>query len=66
MLKYNPSYAPVARIVLRYLAGGGAAGSGWIGEALSTDPDAIMLASIAIGATVEGIYWLAKRKGLAT
>ena len=66
MFKYNPNYTPVARIVLRYVAGGSAFGSERVGEVLSADPDLVMITSIAIAATVEGLYALAKRKGLAT
>ncbi len=56
--------APIARIILRYgigyLAGSGA------GEALALDPDAVLVLSLALGAAVEAIYAIAKRKGWAT
>ena len=66
MFKYNPNYAPIARIVLRYVAGGGALGSERVGELLATDPDVVMITSIAIAAVVEGLYAIAKRKGMTT
>lgn len=54
-------FAPIARIILRYgigyLAGSGA------GEALALDPDAVLALSLALGAGVEAVYALAKRKG---
>jgi preprotein translocase subunit Sec61beta len=59
-------YAPLARIVLRYLVGAGIMGSDQIGDALAADPDLILYVSLAIGAVVEGGYALAKRKGWAT
>lgn len=56
--------APIARIILRYgigyLAGSGA------GEALALDPDAVLVLSLALGAAVEAIYAIAKRKGWST
>jgi hypothetical protein len=57
-------YAPIARIVLRYVIGGviGAAQ----GNMLAADPDVVTVAALAIGAAVEGAYALAKRKGWAT
>jgi hypothetical protein len=59
-------YAPIARIVLRYVLGAAFMGSDQIGMELAADPDLIMLATVAIGAVVEAAYALAKRKGWAT
>lgn len=57
-------YAPIARIVLRYVIGGviGAAQ----GDMLAADPDVVTVAALAIGAAVEAAYAMAKRKGWAT
>ena len=57
-------YAPIARIILRYVIGGiiGAAQ----GDMLAADPDVVTVAALAIGAAVEAAYALAKRKGWAT
>ena len=66
MFDYNPSFAPVARIVLRYAVGAGLMGSAAIGETLSTDPDVVLVSAIAVGALVEGLYAFAKSRGLAT
>lgn len=60
------SYAPAARIVLRYLIGAAFMGSDEIGQKLAADPDLVAVASLAIGAAVEVAYTLAKRKGWAT
>jgi len=63
----------VARIVLRYLAGilvtrGLLSASD--SDFLTTDPDVAMFveagAGLALGAAVEGWYWLAKRLGWRT
>jgi hypothetical protein len=59
-------YAPIARIVLRYVLGAAFMGSDQIGVELAADPDLIMLATVAIGALVEAAYAIAKRKGWAT
>ncbi len=59
-------YAPIARIVLRYVAGAGVLGSSAVGETLAMDPDLVFMVSLGIGAAVEGLYALAKRKGGAT
>lgn len=58
------TYAPIARIVLRYVVGAviGMAQ----GEMLAADPDVVTIAALALGAIVEGLYALAKRKGWAT
>ena len=57
-------FAPWARIGLRdvigYLAGSE------IGDQLALDPDAVMIAALALGALVEGVYVIAKKRGWAT
>ena len=60
------NYAPIARIVLRYVVGAGLLGSSVIGDQLAADPDIVFFASLALGAMVEAGYALAKRKGWAT
>ena len=60
------TWAPAARIVLRYVAGAGILGSAEIGDRLAADPDLVMMVSLLIGATVEGAYTIAKRKGWDT
>lgn len=57
-------FAPTARIVLRY--GIGYLAGSEAGEALALDGDAVLMLSLALGAAVEGLYALAKRKGWAT
>jgi hypothetical protein len=57
-------YAPIARIVLRYVIGGVIGASQ--GDMLAADPDVVTVAALAIGAAVEAAYALAKRKGWAT
>jgi hypothetical protein len=58
------NYAPIARIVLRYIIGGviGAAQ----GDMLAADPDIVTFVALALGAAVEGAYAIAKRKGWTT
>lgn len=58
------NYAPIARIVLRYIIG--LAVGMDAGRMLAGDPDVVTIAAIALGAAVEAIYALAKRKGWAT
>lgn len=58
------SYAPVARIVLRY--GVGAVIGMAQGEMLAGDPDLVSALAVLLGAAVEGAYVWAKRKGWAT
>lgn len=60
------NYAPIARILLRYVIGIVAGGSVALGDQLAADPDIVIAVSMLIGAAVEGVYWLAKRKGWAT
>jgi preprotein translocase subunit Sec61beta len=59
----------LARIGLRYLAGGLVA-FGIIApedaQIIHTDPEIVMAVGLALGAIVEGVYALAKRKGWAT
>jgi preprotein translocase subunit Sec61beta len=59
-------FAPIARIVLRYIAGGMILGSAEMGEKLATDPDLVMAVGLAVGAAVEVAYGFAKRKGWTT
>ena len=56
--------APIARIILRYLVGL-TIGADY-GNVLAGDPDVVTIVAMAIGAGVESIYALAKRKGWAT
>jgi preprotein translocase subunit Sec61beta len=60
------NFAPIARIVLRYVVGAGIMGSQVIGDRLASDPDLVLYVSLAIGAAVEAGYLIAKRKGWAT
>lgn len=60
------NYAPIARIILRYLVGGVFMGSAAIGSQLAADPDIVAVAALAVAAVVEVAYTIAKRKGLAT
>lgn len=63
------SYAPIARIVLRYIVGA-AVMYGLIGaetgEYLAVDPDLTLVVGSAIGAIVEVAYAYAKKRGWAT
>ena len=58
------NYAPLARIAIRYGVGI------FIGmaqaEVLAADPDVVTVVALAIGATVEAVYAIAKRRGWAT
>lgn len=60
------TYAPLARIILRYIAGAGVMGSQQIGNQLAADPDLVLYLSLTIAAVVEAAYAFAKRKGWAT
>ena len=58
------TYAPFARILLRY-------GVGLIlgmeaGDFLAGDPDIVIYAAMGVGAAVEVAYGFAKKKGWAT
>lgn len=57
-------YAPIARIVLRYVIGAviGMAQ----GNMLASDADVVTVVALSIGAGVEMAYAIAKRKGWAT
>jgi len=57
-------YAPIARIIIRYVVGliVGVDTAG----ILAADPDVVTVAAIGIGAAVEVMYGIAKRKGWAT
>lgn len=60
------TYAPLARIILRYLVGAAIMGSPMIGEQLAADADLVAVAAMLIGVGVEATYAIAKRKGWAT
>lgn len=57
-------WAPWARIAIRYAVGAiiGADQAGL----LAADPDLITVVALGIGAAVEGLYGLTKRRGWAT
>lgn len=63
------TYAPIARIALRYLVGA-AVMYGLIGaetgEYLAVDPDLTLVIASIIGAAVEFVYAYAKKRGWAT
>lgn len=58
---------PISRIIVRYLVGGGIA-YGLLSPEIGAqiEPDAVLVASAAIGVLVEGVYTLARRYGWAT
>lgn len=58
------SYAPIARIILRYVVG--AVVGMEAGAFLAGDPDVVFYVAMGIGAAIEVVYRLAKRKGWAT
>ncbi len=58
------TYAPLARIILRYLVG--ALVGMDAGNILAADPDIVTYAALGIGLLVEMAYGFAKRKGWAT
>ena len=60
------TYAPIARIILRYIAGGLMLGSGEVGDRLAMDDDLVLALGLGIGVVVEGAYAIAKRKGWTT
>jgi hypothetical protein len=58
------NYAPIARVLIRYIVG---AVIGMDGAAiLAGDPDVVTVVALGIGAAVEVAYTMAKRKGWAT
>jgi hypothetical protein len=57
-------FAPVARIIIRYIVG--AVIGMDAGATLAGDPDVVTVAAIGIGAAVEAAYAVAKKKGWAT
>lgn len=59
-------YAPIARIILRYVAGAGIGGSVALGDRLAADPDLILYVSLGLGLAVEAAYGFAKRRGWRT
>jgi preprotein translocase subunit Sec61beta len=60
------TYAPLARIILRYIAGAGIMGSQALGNQLAADPDLVLYLSLGLAAAVEAAYAFAKKKGGAT
>ena len=56
--------APIARILLRY--GVGIVLGMEIGQRLAADTDVVALVALGVGAAVEGVYALAKRRGWTT
>jgi len=58
------TYAPVARIAIRY--GVGAIIGMAHAEQLAADPDIVTTVAMVIGAAVEAAYVFAKKKGWAT
>lgn len=57
-------WAPMARIVLRYIIG--AIVGMDAGSTLAGDPDLVTIVALGIGAVVEVLYAFAKRRGWAT
>lgn len=57
-------YGPIARIILRY--GVGALAGYAVGNQLAGDPDIVLIVAGGIGAAIEGLYVIARRKGWAT
>jgi preprotein translocase subunit Sec61beta len=60
------TFAPLARIALRYVVGAGIMGSQTLGEQLAADPDLVLYLSLGIAGAVEAAYAVARRKGWAT
>ena len=60
------TYAPLARIILRYVAGAGVMGSQALGDRLAADPDLVLYLSLGLATAVEAAYAFAKRKGWST
>ena len=59
-------YAPLSRIILRYIVGAAAMGSQEVGERLAADPDLVLALSVAVGIAVEGFYAASKKWGWST
>jgi hypothetical protein len=57
------NYAPIARIILRYIVGGVIVGSQAAGDNFAADPDLVTAIAAAIGGGVELAYAMAKRNG---
>lgn len=53
------SWAPLARILLRYVVGGVVGMEA--GDLLAGDPDIVFYAAMGIGAAIEAAYTLAKK-----
>ena len=62
------NYAPLARIILRYLAGAAVTYGSVAPDTAESlmDPDVVLMLGLVIGAAVEGAYAFAKRRGWAT
>lgn len=58
------TYAPIARIIVRYIVGGVLGME--TGEILAGDPDVIAFVALGVGAATEFAYATAKRKGWTT
>jgi hypothetical protein len=58
------NYAPLARIIIRYIVG--AIVGMDAGATIAGDPDMVTVVALGIGAAVEAAYAIAKRKGWAT
>jgi len=58
------TYAPIVRIIIRY--GVGAVIGMAQAERLAADADIVTVGALALGAAVESVYALAKRKGWTT
>lgn len=58
------SFAPLARIILRYFVG--AVVGTQFGDMLAGDPDVVLYVALGISAAVEIGYTMAKRRGWAT
>jgi len=57
-------YAPIARIILRYVVGGMV--SVHAGDLLAGDPDVVSVTAMLVGVGVELAYTTAKRRGWST
>lgn len=57
-------YGPIARIIIRYIVGivVGADSA----DMIAGDPDIVTIVALAIGACVEVLYSIAKKKGWST